>query len=139
MTSVCGNLTSEEENVDNILQSSSDSEVDVTEETVTEVADKEPEIGDFFLVKLKTVSFKNDVHYVGKVTALVEDKSCEISFYRQSRKMPGRFIKPIMEDVSIVQESDIVLCLPQPSNTGGTKRVSSMLKFDVNLDRYNCQ
>ena len=58
MTSVCGNTTSEEENVDNILQSSSDSEVDVTEETVLEVADKEPEIGDFILVKLKTVSFK---------------------------------------------------------------------------------
>ena len=75
MTSLCGNSTSEEETVDNILQSSSDSEVDVTEETVTEVADKEPEIGDFILVKLKTVSFKNDVHYVGKVTALVEDKS----------------------------------------------------------------
>ena len=119
MTSRCGNSTSEEETVDNILQSSSDSEVDVTEETVAEVADQEPGIGDFILVKLKTVSFKNDVHYGCKVTALVEDKS----FYK-SCKMPGRFIKPIIEDVSIVQGNDIILCLPQPSNMCSTKRVA---------------
>ena len=47
----------------------------------------------------------------------------KVQFFRQSSKVPDKFVKSVEEDTSIVQTEDIVFCLPPPSSVGGTKRM----------------
>ena len=79
------------------------------------------------------------MYYVGKVLQQFGNNNYEIDFYRQYRKMPGRFTKPPMEDLAEILRNDIIMVLPEPTSTGGTKRVASMLQFPVDLQDYNCQ
>ena len=69
----------------------------------------------------------------------MREKHVDVEFYRQSRKMNGRFIKPDIEDKSRIARGDTIMCLPKPITTGGTKRISSMLQFSVALEDYQCQ
>ena len=115
---------------------SSDFEEDFSEleghSEITEPAEKEPEVDDFVLVKLTPVNSKNAVHYVAQIVDVSTDDegtAYHVEFYRQSRKMPSRFTKPLVEDCDKINRDEIVMCLPKPSTTGGTKRVASMMQF----------
>ena len=78
-------------------------------------------------------------HYVANIVEKNEDKNYEVRFFRQSSKVPGKFVKPIEEDTSMVQRKDIVFCFPPPSSVGGTKRIKSMLRFLINIDKFSCE
>ena len=64
------------------------------------------------------------------------ETSYDVKVYRQSRKMNGRFIKPDIENKSMIARGDVIMCLPKPITTGGTKRNSSMMVFSVDLDDH---
>lgn len=113
------------------------------DEDLAEQSRKEPESGDFVLVKFKPVNSKNKwLFYVGQIGDKFTDndeKCYEVDFYRQSKKCPGKFIKPPCEDKAKVMRSDILMCLPNPVSSGGTKRMQSMIHFNVDLEQYKCQ
>ncbi|XP_066982842.1 uncharacterized protein [Macrobrachium rosenbergii] len=113
------------------------------DEDLAEQSRKEPESGDFVLVKFKPVNSKNKwLFYVGQIGDKFTDndeKCYEVDFYRQSKKCPGKFIKPPCEDKAKVLRSDILMCLPNPVSSGGTKRMQSMIHFNVDLEQYKCQ
>ena len=94
------------------------------------------------LVKLLPVNSSDAIYYVGQITDVTTNdgqKEYLVEFYRQPRKMCGRFTKPNVKDTDVVNRDDIVMCLPKPITTGGTKRCASMLKFRVDLEDYHCQ
>ena len=100
---------------------------------------KELEVGDYIIVKLMPINSTKARHYVANIVEKNEDGNYEVQFFRQSSKVPGKFVKPIEEDTSIVQRKDIVFCLPPPSSVGATKRIQSMLRFPVNIDKFSCE
>ena len=100
---------------------------------------KELEVGDYIIVKLMPINSTKARHYVANIVEKNEDGNYEVQFFRQSFKVPGKFVKPIEEDTSIVQRKDIVFCLPPPSSVGATKRIQSMLRFPVNIDKFSCE
>ena len=55
--------------------------------------DKEPNIGDFVLAKFVTENSVNSYHYVAEVIDK-DDTEFVVSFFRQSMKCPGKFVKP---------------------------------------------
>ncbi|KAG1659845.1 Armadillo-like helical domain-containing protein 3 [Nymphon striatum] len=68
---------------------------------LAKLAAKDPETSDFVLAKLTPINSSKEVHYVGQITEVSTDEgetSYEVEFYRQSRKVCGRFIKPDVED-----------------------------------------
>ena len=78
---------------------SSDYEADFSEmdccSELAEPAVKDPETGDFVLVKLIPINSTKRVHYVGQLTEVSTDEgetSNDVEFYRQSRTMNGRFV-----------------------------------------------
>ena len=100
---------------------------------------KELEVGDYIIVKLMPINRTKVRHYVAKVIEKNKDGDYEVQFFRQSFKVSGKFVKPIEEDISTVQREDIVFCLPAPSSVDGTKRIQSMFKFLVSLDKFSCK
>ena len=133
---------SENDNI-SVHEESSDFEEDFSElDQHSELTAEDPRTGDFVLVKLVPVNSSDAIYYVGQITDVTTDdgkKEYLVEFYRQSRKMCGRFTKPNVKDTDVVNRDDIVMCLPKPITTGGTKRCASMLKFSVNLEDYHCQ
>ena len=102
-------------------------------------SNKKLEVGDYIIVKLMPINSTKARHYVANIVEKNEDGDYKVQFFRQSSKVPGKFVKPIEEDTSIVQREDIVFCLPPPSSVGGTKRMQSMLRFPVGLDKFSCE
>ena len=102
------------------------------EDTQKEVVQNmEGNVDDYILVKFILHKSKDPKHYIGKII---------VSFYRQSRKMPGKSVTPVAKDIAPpINKTDIVMYLPQPESVGGTKRVAACLHFDVQLEKYNCQ
>lgn len=88
--------------------------------------------GDFVLVKFLTNT--SIVHYVGQVISKHDDEY-EIKFLRR-HGTTWKFVYPPMEDLSSVQEQDILLKLPFPKNVGGTERVKSTLTFGLDFRHY---
>ena len=108
----------------------------------SELTAEDPRTGDFVLVKLVPVNSSDAIYYVGQITDVTTDdgqKEYLVEFYRQFRKMCGRFTKPNVKNTDVVNRDDIVMCLPKPITTGGTKRCASMLKFSVDLEDYHYQ
>ena len=117
-----------------VYEESSDFEEDFSELDQHSELTADPQTGDFVLVKLVPVNSSNAIYYVGQITDVTTDdgeKEYLVEFYRQSRKMCGRFTKPNVKDTDVVNRDDIVMCLSKPITTGGTKRCASMLKFSV--------
>lgn len=128
---------------------------------ILELSCRDPEIGDFVLIRFAAVNSTRQLHYVGqvvdKVTTMTttgqpssaleaasssssEETFFDVEFYRQCSRAPGRFTKPQVRDTSRIVRSDIVTCLPEPvRHRGATKRVSSLLQFKYDLTQYNCQ
>ena len=102
-------------------------------------SNKELEIGDYIIVKLISRNSTKARHYVVNIVEKNSNGDYEVQFFRQSPKIPGKFVKPIEEDASIVQREDIVFCLPPPSSVGGTKRMQLMLRFPIILDKFSCE
>ena len=103
---------------------------------LAEIAVKDPETDDCVLAKLIPNNSTKGAHYVGAITEVSTDEgetSYDVEFYRQSRKMNGRFIKPDIEDKFRIARCDIIMCLPKPITTDSTKRIASMLLFNVDL------
>lgn len=136
---------SSDDEVENISMhgESSEDEEDFADDQTDGQSRKDPEDDDYVLVKLKLENSENKwVFYVGQIKERIKDEeeTCyDVDFYRQSKKLPGRFVKPANEDRAKVMKNEIVMCLPKPITTGGTKRVQSMLKFPLNLEEYKCQ
>ncbi|KAK2704754.1 hypothetical protein QYM36_016967 [Artemia franciscana] len=56
------------------------------------------------------------------------------------RKSPSwKFVFPEVADESLVPQSDIVMKLPVPRISGGTKRAAKALVFDINLSEYSVE
>ena len=96
------------------------------EDTQKEVVqNREGQVDDYILVTVIPHNSKDPKHYVGKVI---------VSFDRQSRKMPGKFVTPVVKDIAHpINKTDIVMFLSQPESVGGTKRVAACLYFDAQL------
>lgn len=95
--------------------------------------DDEIHQNDFVLVKF---SLKISVsYYVGKVIESLNLNEFPIKYLR--RKVPGyKFYYPLVDDISTVDRSDLVLKLPEP-NSAKTARTSSLITFNINLSSYN--
>ena len=78
-------------------------------------------------------------HYVANTVEKNEDGDYELQFFRQLSKVPGKFVKPIEKDTSTEKMEDNAFCLSPPSSVGGTKRIQSMLRFSVSLDKLSCE
>ena len=99
--------------------------------------DKEPDIVDFVLAKLFAENSVNSYHYVAEVIDK-DDPEFVVSFFRQSRKYPGKFVKPATNDIANIDRDGVVMCLPAPNASGSTKRAQSILTFSVDLAGFNC-
>lgn len=95
--------------------------------------------GDFIIVNfsLKTSTVK----YVGEIVNVTDDSELEVKFLRSKMSKKGNgeptFVYPIIDDVSVVNKSDVVAKLPSPMSHGGTARVESHLLFPITLVKYN--
>ena len=96
--------------------------------------DKKPDIGDFVLANLVAENSANSYHHVAEVI----DKD-DHEFFRQSRKCPGKFVKPVTDDIANIDRDGVVMCLSAPNASGCTKRAQSIMTFSVDLTRFNCQ
>lgn len=127
--------TSSSEDDQSILLESDDQSDDFSEEENSlEVLNDEDIINknDFLLIKFIVKS--TTIHYVGKVIDIIKPNEYMIHFLR--RKVPGyKFIYPVVDDISAVNRSDVVLKLPQPSSAK-TARTSRLLYFAANLSTY---
>ena len=93
------------------------------------------------LVRFMPLKSKDPKQYVGKIIEPEtddEDDELIVSFYHQSRKMPGKFVTPVVKDIAPINKTDFVIFLPHPESVGGTKRVAACLHFDMQLEKYNC-
>lgn len=117
----------------------SDKIQDADESTLS--SDKETEVGNYAVVQLFPQSRKNKpLHYVAFITDKNEENSVFIvQFFRQSKKMPGRFVEPKEDDIGEIKQNAIVRSLPPPISVGGTKVIKSMLSFPVDLTKYDCE
>ena len=113
------------------------------EDTQKEVVPtRQGKVDNYILVKFMPLKSKDPKHYIGKIVEPEthdEDDELIVSFYRQSRKMPGNLFTPVVKDIAPINKTDVVMFLPQPESVGGTKRVAACLHFDVQLEKYNCQ
>ena len=105
------------------------------EDTQKEVVqNREGKVDDYILVKFMPLKSKHSKHYVRKIIEPEtddEDDELIVSFYHQSRKMPGKCVTPVVKDIAPINKTDIVMFLPQPESVGGTKRVAACFHFDV--------
>ena len=96
-----------------VHEESSDFEEDFSElDQHSELIAKDPRTGNFVLVKLVPINSSNAIYYVGQITDVTTDdgkKEYLVEFYRQSRKMCGRFTKPNVKDTDVVNRDDIVM------------------------------
>ena len=118
---------------------SDDYEEEFEEDFGLQNSNKELEVGDYIIAKLMPINSTKARHYVANIVEKNEDGDYEVQFFRHSSKVPDKFVKPFEEDTSIVQKEDIVFCHPPPSSVGGTKRMQSMLRFPVSLDKFSCE
>lgn len=98
----------------------------LTSENEEEI-NRKPKIGDFIVVKFPT---KKDVkHYIGEVLNFLDDE-CNVKFMR--RCLQHAFVFPQVDDISLIQEQDIVKVLNPPT---AVRR--GIFKFDCDLSNFN--
>jgi transposase-like protein len=127
------------------INSSSSSEIDEdpnyadsseNEEVVDDydVDSHEVKVGQYVVTKFATK--KTIIHYVGLVTSKVASHY-EIRFMRRNEEK-NYFFFPTNVDESTVDESDIVLILPEPHVCSGNSRLSiSQMRFDISFANFN--
>lgn len=112
-----------EQQLESIL-TDSEEEGDQGIEEQTEHEDMEIAIGKFALVKFQS---KTREHcYVGEIVERCE-LEWRVDFYRKTTQ--GTFIKPAQQDVSLVEEQQIISLLLPPSTTGTTARTLGSVTF----------
>lgn len=106
---------SSDDEVENISMhgESSEDEEDFADDQTDGQSRKDPEDDDYVLVKLKLENSENKwVFYVGQIKERIKDEeeTCyDVDFYRQSKKLPRRFVKPANEDRAKVMKNEIVM------------------------------
>lgn len=130
-----------DEELDNV-ETSAEEDVDWPEINPDdfEEIDRNPSKDDFVLVKLvdKENTRSKGKYFIAKIVAPGDnDREYEVIFLRKSEKCYGSFTFPLIEDRSIVNLNDIKIILPPPSFSGGTKRLQSMYRFEINLSLLN--
>lgn len=88
------------------------------------------EVHDFVIVKFSTK--KTIVHYAGLITDKYEDEY-KIKYLR---KKGNKFYFPTIEDTSMVASKDLIKKLSVPIQKG-TERMSGLMEFHVDLNKYN--
>ena len=89
---------------------------------------RNPEEGDFIIVKVETLNSKREFHYVARVLSKTEGSvgDMTVDFYRQLSRFPDRFVKPVIDDISAINVDDIVTILPHPDTDDAcTNRMKS--------------
>lgn len=89
--------------------------------------------GDFVLVRFGKK--KSDIYYTGRVESN-DNILVGVQFLRKKEESSSFYFPP-QKDVGTVPIADIMMKLPAPKTIGGTKRLQSCFKFDVDLSAYN--
>lgn len=135
--------SSEDSSVENLKldDSSSDDDPEHFYETIRQNAeiekmDESPiKEGDFVLVALGTKKVVR--HFVAKVVGIVVD-GYEVKFYKKIvGTTASRSFVPSDEDISLVNETEVVLHLPAPTSVGLSKRQENQLLFSVDFSDFN--
>ncbi|KAJ8931852.1 hypothetical protein NQ314_015194 [Rhamnusium bicolor] len=97
--------------------------------------ERDPKKDDFVLVALvdEANGRSKEKFYIAKIVTQGEIREWGVSFLRKSEKKTGSFVFPLIEDIATINSEDIKLILPPPSFAGGTKRLQSFLKFDIDF------
>lgn len=116
-----------------VQEDSSGDEVDLVESDDACAENDQIKIGSYVLVQF--VGKRQKCHYVGIVS---ETDSCDsiVSFFKTIKGVKMAFVKPQLEDVSEIDNNDVVMVLPPPNITGGTHRLAERLVFDIELSGY---
>lgn len=93
---------------------------------------KDPEENDFVLVRYPTG--KVSKFYVAQVLEKKRLDQWKVTFLRKCIKIHDAFQFPIIEEVSVVGKSSIVMVLPKPHGVGTTKRQQNILRFVVKMN-----
>lgn len=73
---------------------------------------------------------KSKCYFTG-ITIGCEDDSFEVSFLRKSKKISGKFVLPPEPEINLVLRGEIKAILPNPMQSGLTKRQKSCYEFPV--------
>lgn len=126
-------LVAEEKELAKNLKGDSDDELlDVPEDPSHAVDIASLNVGDYVLVAVhgkKTVK-----RFVAITTSIIkDDEEVSVDFLAS---LGNHFVRPEKQDSATVHIDDVMLLLPPPSVTGGTKRTSQKLTFAVDLSTY---
>ncbi|KAJ8942921.1 hypothetical protein NQ314_009896 [Rhamnusium bicolor] len=126
--------SSEEDSISEL--SLSDSVGDISEEEFPLLCDDEElNLKDFVLVQFCTK--KTKLHYIGCIQRIINRDELEINFLRRKDNKENAFIFPVIQDVSEVSRSDVIMKLPNPIPVGTTSRQSGCISFSVNFSSLN--
>ncbi|XP_064606151.1 uncharacterized protein LOC135471033 [Liolophura sinensis] len=101
--------------------------------------EKDPDPGDYVLVKYARKS--RVVHYIGVIKQPKDrDGDYEVQFLRRSTRHTTAFafVEPLVEDISSVESDSVLGVLPVPIKQT-TKRLQGIIQFNVNFDGYNIE
>lgn len=125
-------------NSENSLSTFSCSDDDNTEEGLldnfedAEQIVRDPHVGEFVLVQFRKNN--KNIYYIAKVIKKTAKSEFEVLFYRKSLKRNNCFVQPVVEDISAIVSKDIKMILPEPVQTGKTKRQQGFLSFGLRFD-----
>ena len=92
-----------------------------------------PNVGDYVLAKFSTVK-KNNVYFIGEILTEKDDNGdYEVSYMQPSKKMIGKFVKPVQPKIEMTNEASISMVLPPPTYFGTTKRQKANFSFAVDF------
>lgn len=135
--------SSEEENLLMEIEENSFDDIDMAEllqsTTPTPNMDelgKDPEEGDFALLKFPLESGDSEAYYVGQILKIKENQEIEVSCLRKSVKCANKFVFPIVPDMTVIGKDQIVYIL-KSTVVRGTKRQQSAVTFELNLKNFN--
>jgi len=102
----------------------------------SEISFREPEEGDFVLVKFKTGE-KSCVYYVGKILSEKDSEDdLQISYYRKRvGDLSVSFTLPPKADLKSVHLNDVKVVLPKPKSAA-TRRQKDIISFDFDFEPY---
>ncbi|KAJ8940695.1 hypothetical protein NQ314_010630 [Rhamnusium bicolor] len=126
--------SSEEDSISEL--SLSDSVGDISEEEFPLLCDDEElNLKDFVLVQFCTK--KTKLHYIGCIQRIINRDELEINFLRRKGNKENAFIFPVIQNVSEVSRSDVIMKLPNPIPVGTTSRQSGCISLSVNFSSLN--
>ncbi|KAL1492165.1 hypothetical protein ABEB36_012651 [Hypothenemus hampei] len=96
--------------------------------------ERDPTPGEFVLTRF--VKKNSEIYYVAQIVNKINDEF-EVIFYRKNLKKENCFVRPTVDDISMITKNDIKLILPNPIQTGATKRQQSFLSFGLTFNSIN--